>query len=88
MMDQALIERLAREAGFSIREYPQQYGGNEIHGGGHETWDINEELRRFAALVAETCALMADYVAETPDACGPSEAAHVAAAIRATFKEP
>lgn len=87
MADSELIERLAEEAGFEVIKEPGME--NRLFNG--DGW-LTEELRRFAALVAEECAEACLALRKEPH--GWNSFSYTQAvndcdtAIRALFKEP
>ena len=87
-MDHDLIERLAREAGFRVEPPPLAEPGEvEICTLGWTSIDFQSELRRFAELVAEEAAKVAECCDIGPCPNVPTQRAATASAIRALFKE-
>lgn len=78
-MDTALIHRLAREAGMTV--HTQYYTGSGLLLAGPSA--VDDACIRFAALVAEECAKVAE--AGIPHARSPRE---IAQAIRTRFANP
>jgi hypothetical protein len=87
-MDKELIEWLARDAGFSVEPLPLGEPGEfEIGTLGSPSVDFQAELHRFAALVAEECAKVADNITYgDPGSAGVEQG--IAADIRAKFTGP
>jgi hypothetical protein len=82
-MNKELISRLAQEAGVREERYPtsppRPTGCMMIYA---------DSLERFAALVSEECARVADEFAKDADTEDEFAGNHLAAAIRALFAPP
>jgi hypothetical protein len=84
-MDKQLIERLAREAGMPL---VKPYQATEAESAARHNERILGVVERFATLVAEECAKIADDTIEygALDTGGKTTAGNAAEAIRAAFK--